>query len=230
MITMIKKQTEENDYIDFIKDRRVIFVGPGSILKNRGLGEFIDSFDIVIRTNHFPVLLKENPDLIADYGKKCSVLYSNTHYYHRHRPLPYDIYHELGFKWLCAKIVKPVDIRAAKNIIRIRRINHLAGYIQRAIKSDALMGSIILHDIISCLPSEFFITGIDFFLSANDNYGAYPPGYISEATQKENIRKGVGQGRGHDLKSNAQYMLRMYNQNYFNTHDFILDKIMKVAG
>ncbi len=230
MITMMKKQPEENDYIDFIKNRRVIFVGPGSILTGRGQGEFIDSFDVVIRTNHFPVLLKENPELIVDYGKKCSALYSNMHYYHRHRPLPYDIYHELGFKWLCMKIVKPLDIRSAKNIIRIRRINHLACYLQKTIKSDALMGSLILHDIISCCPSEFFITGIDFFLSADNNYGAYPPGYISETIQRENALKGVGQGKGHNLQSNAKYMINMYNQNYFKTHDFVLDKIMKVAG
>ena len=122
-----------------------------------------------------------------------------------------------------------MDERIWKNMIRIRKIMDVSGYVQRLIKSDALMGSIILHDVVSGCPSEFFITGIDFFLSSNDNYGAYAPGYISEEIQQENIVKGVGQGKGHNLKTNAQYMLAMHEQGYFKTHDFVLDKIKQAA-
>lgn len=226
MITVVKK---ESDYIDFLKNKRVIFVGPGSILQGRGFGSFIDSFDVVIRTNHFPVLMKEDPSLCKDYGKKCSVLYTNMHYCHRHMPLPVELYKSMGFKWLCYKKIRPVDERAWKNIIKIRKITDISNYVQRLIKSDALMGSIILHDVVSGCPAEFFITGIDFFLSADENYGAYAPGYISEETQQENIRKGVGQGKGHNLKTNAQYMLAMHDQGYFQTHDFVLDKIKQAA-
>lgn len=226
MITMIKK---DNGFPGFIKGKRVIFVGPGSIMNGRGFGNFIDSYDVVIRTNHFPVLLYNDPSLAVDYGRKCSVLYTNMHYYHRHRPLPYDVYKELGFKWLCMKVVRAVDHRSAKNLFSIRTINDIANHLMRSMKTDALMGSVILHDIVSHNPKEFFITGIDFFTSADENYGSYIPGYISEKTQEENLRRGVGQGKGHDLKYNAEYMLSMHDQGHFKTHDFILDIMKQVA-
>ena len=39
------------DYLNFLKDKRVIIVGPAESLLERGDGQFIDSFDIVVRVN-----------------------------------------------------------------------------------------------------------------------------------------------------------------------------------
>ena len=39
------------DYLKFLKDKRVIIVGPAESLLERGDGKFIDSFDIVVRVN-----------------------------------------------------------------------------------------------------------------------------------------------------------------------------------
>lgn len=222
-------QRPESEYYQYISGKRVIFVGPGSILKGRGLGSFIDSFDVVIRTNNFPMLMKEDPSLAVDYGEKCSVLYMNYHYARNNRPLPIELFKSVNIKWLCSKKMRPVDMRIAGKIFHVRVIDNISNYIYKLI-GDALMGSVILHDVVSHCPGEFFITGIDFFLSRNDNYGSYAnPDYISDKAKKENIQRDIGQGKGHDIRANARYMLSMYDQGYFSTHDFVLDKIKAAA-
>lgn len=227
MIAMVKK---ESSYLNYITGKRVIFVGPGSIMRGRGLGDFIDSYDVVIRTNHFPILMESDSSLINDYGEKCSVVYLNLHYYRNNRPLKLDIYKNRGVRWLCSKVMNPVDMRVAGKIFNVRTINHVANYLHKMI-GDALMGSVIIHDIVSQCPAELFVTGIDFFLSRDDNYGSYAsPDYISDSAKAENIKRDIGQGKGHNLPANARYMLSMHDQGYFKTHDFILEKIKKVAS
>ena len=42
---------KNKEYLDFLKDKKVIIVGPAESLLQRGDGKFIDSFDIVVRVN-----------------------------------------------------------------------------------------------------------------------------------------------------------------------------------
>lgn len=42
---------QNQDYLNFLKDKKVIIVGPAESLLERGNGEFIDSFDVVVRVN-----------------------------------------------------------------------------------------------------------------------------------------------------------------------------------
>lgn len=60
----------ETEYYDWLRGKRVIIVGPAGYLQGRGKGEWIDSFDVVVRVNHaVPVSFPE------DYGKRTDVLY-----------------------------------------------------------------------------------------------------------------------------------------------------------
>lgn len=58
---------------DILKDKRVILVGPCKSLIGKKLGEYIDSFDIVVRIKKgYPV-----PEhLQQDYGSKADLLYT----------------------------------------------------------------------------------------------------------------------------------------------------------
>ena len=61
-----------------VKNKQVAFVGMAPNIKGKGLGSEIDSFDVVIRTNIFPIPV----ELQGDYGKKCDILalhVTNTH-------------------------------------------------------------------------------------------------------------------------------------------------------
>jgi len=59
----------------FLLNKNVVVVGPSPIVIGEGLGEFIDSFDVVIKMNGG--LDIKNKD---DYGSKCDILFTN-HFY-----------------------------------------------------------------------------------------------------------------------------------------------------
>lgn len=64
----------DEEYKNFIKGKRVAFVGPGSWMEGKELGWLIDSFDVVVRPNMGIYLCQTNP---ADFGKKTNVVYLN---------------------------------------------------------------------------------------------------------------------------------------------------------
>lgn len=64
----------ETEYFQFIKDKKIIIIGPSPWLQGKNLGDFIDSHDIVIRINLGFELCKHN---YRDFGKKCHILYLN---------------------------------------------------------------------------------------------------------------------------------------------------------
>jgi len=56
---------------DYLKDKRVILVCPGSYLEGKGLGKWIDSFDVIVRPN-----TSLNITNVDDYGSRTDILYS----------------------------------------------------------------------------------------------------------------------------------------------------------
>lgn len=65
------KETKEVINIrHYLKNKSVAFVAFGSNIRDKGLGEEIDSHDIVYRTNFYPL-----PETLhKDYGKRCDVI------------------------------------------------------------------------------------------------------------------------------------------------------------
>jgi len=64
----------ENDFSNFIKNKKIAIVGPAPYLEGMNMGTFIDSYDIVVRLNLGVYLGATNP---ADYGKTVSIVYIN---------------------------------------------------------------------------------------------------------------------------------------------------------
>jgi hypothetical protein len=58
---------------DLLEDKRVAIVGPAPYLTGSGNGEFIDSYDIVLRPNQFSV----PDDLKNDYGSRTDIMNHN---------------------------------------------------------------------------------------------------------------------------------------------------------
>lgn len=60
----------EAEYLDELVGKNVVIVGPAGYMVGQGLGEYIDSFDVIVRVNHaLPIALPE------DYGSRTTVLY-----------------------------------------------------------------------------------------------------------------------------------------------------------
>lgn len=60
----------EQEYLSTLAGKKVVIVGPAGYLEGLGLGEWIDSFDVVVRINHaIPITNKK------DYGSRTDVLY-----------------------------------------------------------------------------------------------------------------------------------------------------------
>ena len=63
-------RSSTNEYYNYLKDKRVIIVGPASYLLHQGRGAEIDNYDIVVRVNHaIPI------DYPEDHGTRTDVLY-----------------------------------------------------------------------------------------------------------------------------------------------------------
>lgn len=55
---------------NYVKGKSVAFVAMGTTIEGKGLGKVIDSFDVVIRTNIFPI-----PEQYQnDYGTRCNII------------------------------------------------------------------------------------------------------------------------------------------------------------
>ena len=92
----------EQEYLAPLAGKRVIIVGPAGYLKDKGLGEWIDLFDVVVGVNHaYPIKYP------ADYGTRTDILYhimSHRGEEEVHKKLvtreEIEMWRDEGLKWL----------------------------------------------------------------------------------------------------------------------------------
>jgi len=66
----------DSQYNELLKDKKVIIVGPSPSLEGKGMGEYIDSFDVVVRINKaFPI----EKGLESDIGSRTDIHYHCLH-------------------------------------------------------------------------------------------------------------------------------------------------------
>jgi hypothetical protein len=205
------------NFSDYIKNKRVAFVGGGAILIDRKMGEFIDSFDVVVRTNGSSTLI-ENPSFVKDYGQRMDVLYTNNQFYREMSPLPIHDYVKKGVKYLRMKTCKAKDLDNFNNTINTVVITEIMKKVNKYCPSST-MGAYIFTDILNCEPKQLYITGIDFFASKkevfeHDNYQEYFPGYLPDKIriQGNAINKGKTED-GHSFKGNAGYIHKLWKDH-----------------
>lgn len=165
---------EDKRYADFIRDKSVIFVGPSPCITGEGKGDFIDSHDVVIRTNGaFPL----SEDMHKDYGKKCDVLYTNC-LYARVTNLPVEEYIKQGMKFLIMKEDKKnITARHKELPIEIRTVTRLWSTARTEVGASPLMGAYIVWEILKFHPKSLYLTGMDNY-SNPDIYQHYICDYL----------------------------------------------------
>jgi len=71
---LTKDYERDEDFNDLVKDKTIAYVGPAPNLQGLGMGEFIDSHDLVFRLGDSPVGFMGATDKEDDYGSKSDVL------------------------------------------------------------------------------------------------------------------------------------------------------------
>lgn len=171
----------EQEYLSEMAGKKVIIVGPAGYLEGRAKGNWIDSFDVVVRINHAIPILNTK-----DYGSRTDVLYhilSHRGAEDQHKKLvvreEIEEWQESGLKWLVSshgplsdriKIMGPIiDGAFPWTCVHDRFAARVKKQIGK--KSPNTGITAILHLLSSNLRS-LHITGFDFYSSGvYDGYG-----------------------------------------------------------
>ncbi len=224
----------ENNYIHFIEGKRVVFVGPAPNLQGQGRGEFIDVFDIVVRTNNFINLLGD-PDIRRDYGGKCHVLYCNSQFYREMRPFPVREWIEQGLEWICLKFAKGFDKQGWRKLgLKVRTLRDTITELIEICPS-VLMGPILLSELSRCNPKELFVLGIDFNItrpkvfSASRGYPEYIDNYLPQKIVEQGNRINAGKIKDpHDVIGNTKIIYSLWKSGKLTMPDEIRDIMLGI--
>ena len=187
------------DLQKLLKGKRVAIVGAADSAFNTGKGSYIDSFDIVIRINKAPLLLKTG-QWRNDIGAKTNILFHS--FFENEKsgggPLDMDLYDTLGVTHL----VNPISVYSGyrvtfnfyKKYLMARTVYALphSMYMRIQHKLDKFRPTIGYSALISVLETEFselYITGFTFFKTA---FGSGYRNDMKEAPQVQQYIKSNG--------------------------------------
>lgn len=206
-----------------IKGKRVIFVGPAPTLIGSNRGEEIDSYDVVVRTNGAMFLAAQKADYQRDYGKRTDVLFSNVQFHREHKPFSIHLdswMDECGLKIINFKTVQQRFRDVYLKKIPVRTLQHVEAKLKKTIQG-LLMGPIIIEDILSFCPKEFYVTGLNFYANKPHtfipgDYREYYPDYLTDKIMKKADIANIGRIDPHDKKSNTKYIYMQWQRGKIN--------------
>ena len=147
------------------KNKKIIFIGPSSYLIGKNKGNFIDSFDIIIRTNNS---INMSEKLYNDYGSRTDVLYVNNPYTKACYPFDLKTWKTKGLKEIVLRDNFENILEELNKDIFARTCYKV--HVELSDKlSGALMGSYLITDILNKQPKELYIMGIDFYKNSYIN-------------------------------------------------------------
>lgn len=224
----------ENKFFEFVKGKRVIFVGPAPIMRDKGLGDWIDSFDIVARSNGAIFLLDEE-DYRKDYGSRCDILFVNRQFSREVKKFNVDKWiKNWNLKFICGKSYSERHNQLYGNKVGIVSAEKAIRSLSNKIKGT-LMGPIIMTHLLEQQPADLWFTGMDFYIDKPDKfkpgeYKEYYPGYLPKViTEKANVNN-IGRIDEHDQYSNTRYLWSLVQKGKINTNPFIKELMQKVIA
>lgn len=179
-----------------VEGKRVIYVGPSPILKGRGLGEFIDSFDVVVRSNN---MYKVPEELWEDYGKRCDVAYFvmsflrnnkiDVEYLKREKTLVFSKNNSGIAKRVFTGKIDWVEFQPRFVDFEGRLCEEK---VNRRMLSTGILS--VVH-VLACKPLEIHFTGVDFYTNNKTHVVYY--------TTKKKVDKAIE--IHHDLEANKKF-------------------------
>lgn len=196
----------ESSFTEFMRDKRVCFIGPSPVLKGLGRGEEFDEYDVVVRSNNMVNLL-EKPSVNWDFGTKCDVLYVNVHF-ERDCNEAWNIatWERLGLKYICKASRMPKKYHTKE--ITQRYLNYTLAFEP----PTPLLGVVSIAELLSLPIKSLYITGIDGYINAPtayspEEYPEYIADYLPKQAKEYRDTKLVGKCAGHDHQRDAQKVL-----------------------
>jgi hypothetical protein len=221
--------TRKLDFNSVIKNKRVAIIGAANSAYNTGKGGFIDGFDIVIRINKAPHLLKEEKWSV-DIGRKADVLFHS--FYENNLsgggPLDISLYDKLGIRY----VINPVASYAGHRVI----FNFFKKYLKKRIVYSfptkpykemlghlegfyPTIGSCALKASIDSNFSELYITGFTFFKTA------FGEGYRNEIKEAHQVQKFIKDSGQHNPDLEFLYFLKLLDKNKHK--NILLDSVLR---
>ncbi|QOI97861.1 MAG: glycosyltransferase family 29 protein [Flammeovirgaceae bacterium] len=182
--------------------KRVAIIGAANSAFHTGKGEYIDGFDVVIRVNKAPLLLKQG-EWKEDIGTKADILFHS--FYENERsgggPLNLALYDSLNIRYLINPISEFSGYRVIFNFYKkyllTRTVFTLPRKLFKKIKSDLgtykpTIGFCALYAVLHTNFSELYITGFTFFRTA------FGEGYRNEMREPGQVREFIKSAGLHD--------------------------------
>lgn len=199
---------------DWFKDKKVAIVGGADSVLKEKLGDYIDSFDVVVRINKGVEVIEEQHEYV---GEKTDVLFHclfeditkggspltfelwkkwdvkqivfshNFMYTHYAMSYMYNYYRKNKGRFKIAQL--PVKLYR-DNMNAIRPYGPTTGFVA-------------INTILNCKPKELYITGITFFKT--------PHNQLYRTVEQEKLSK-INKGF-HDMELEYQCVKRLYSEN-----------------
>jgi len=218
-------QTRE-DYADYLKGKRVIVVGPAPHMDGSKMGDFIDSYDVVVRVNRGYRISK---DMVSDLGQRTDILYQ-TMLPHLGMGTTTPI-EELKNKmqWVSAsfpdKKHKPMIekfIKFNSNRMRFHIIDKKYWESLRKKVDVPHSGTVAIFDMIKHDIKELYVAGITFYQATGPHGAFYYEGYHKKANKKK-----WAKGTKHDCSRTFKYFKKISEKDNRIKCDHILEELLK---
>lgn len=198
----MKKSLEQ-----YINQKSVVFVGPSPAIQGMRFASWIDSFDVVIRTNGAANLV-EKDWYQKDYGQKCNVLCMNSEF--MRFAATYNLDSLIQYHWLQAILLKRYELWRFKGYESKLSILPIGNPLN--LTHAPFMGTIVISIFASLNPSELWLTGMDFYTRNSRYLDGYLP-TASQEVKEKNIRKRKKEGvRLHNPAEDREYLYNLYLQ------------------
>ena len=190
LVSEFKDYEKDPELEKLISGKRLAFIGPAPSLSGLGLGEMIDSYDLVVRINtayHMP------EELWEDYGKRTDILI-NCLNFNKIRALQENMDFTESVKYLIQPQLSMWDIRKGEKIIHEWSVpfhNVCDGYLFKINKEIGTTTNTGLLGVITLLNydiEELYIGGFTFFDMGSKSGEYYNKAHLSQTIKYDPVQ------------------------------------------
>lgn len=205
------------EFAKLIEGKDAVFVTPSSCLVGKSKGSYIDSFDIVVKTNGFCMMGR---DTYKDYGSRIDILYVNVQFM-REVVSKMNPFGEYVPKYACTKNENKNARNQLEKYTKVRNFHRSIEEVSSKVKG-LLTGTAVIQDILKFKPKMLYIVGMDIYavkpkIFVPDDWREYAPGYIPPVIADKANVKNIGRIDPHDYVDNARY-INYLNKKYKNLY------------
>lgn len=202
---------------DFFRNKRVAIIGGADSVLKEKLGEYIDSFDVVVRINKGVEIIEAQSQYV---GCRTDVLFHAFYDVKGDKgssPVTIDLWSKKNVGLLIFSRNYKYDLYAANNFFNfLRKNNNKLKYTQvplditcREIETfkpaAPTTGLTAIDTVFKCNPSELYLTGITFFKT--------PHNILYRDFNSEDFEKTFIIDKNHSADQEYQYVKKMYLEN-----------------